>query len=81
MNQTFWEVECWLRCKATLPNEWFEGVYWNHWMPTTKYQRAIVPCSHHSKTIGAHVTTNSIVYLEGRRSRLYLPLDGWVGGD
>ncbi len=80
-NQAFWEGECWFRCRATLPSEWFEGVYQNHWMPTTKYQRTIVPCSHHSRTIGAHVTTNSIAYPKGWRSKLHLPLNGQVGRD
>ncbi len=50
-------------------------------MLATKYQRVVVPCSHHSRTIGAFAVTNSIAYLEGQKNRLHLPPDGRVERD
>jgi hypothetical protein len=30
-----------------------------------KYQKVVVPCSYHSRTIGALAITNSVAYPEG----------------
>jgi hypothetical protein len=50
-------------------------------MPIVKYQRAFMPCSHHSRPTGGCVVANSIAYLEGWISKLYLPPNGRIGGD
>jgi hypothetical protein len=40
-----------------------------------------LPCSHHLKTIGRLVATNSVVHPEGQGGKLLIPLDGQVGRD
>lgn len=50
-------------------------------MYVAQYPKVVMPWSHHLGKIGQPIEVNPIVHPKGQGGRLFLPPNGWVGGD